>query len=97
MPRPCEVGGCIILSRKTGIKLVWLLQGIKKRGRMSVRSYKFKELRTFVAVFNLHNKSRKPLQSFKQWGDMIRFALYRKSMALYFGFYRGKGSRLPQP
>ena len=38
---------------------------------MSVRSCKFKELRTFVAVFNLHNKSRKPLKSFKQWGDMI--------------------------
>ena len=58
---------------------------------MSVRSCKFKELRNFVAVFNLHNKSRKPLTSFKQWGDMIWFALYRKSMALHFRFYRGKG------
>ena len=59
---------------------------------MSVRSCKFKELRNFVAVFNLHNKSRKPLTSFKQWGDMIWFALYRKSMALHFRFYRGTGA-----
>ena len=78
MPRRWEGGGSMMLSIKTGIKLVWLLHRIqeKREGGCQVMQVQGAEDFFFFFLVNLHTKNNeKQLKDFKQWSDMIQFTL----------------------
>ena len=95
MLRHCEVGRNTILSRKTRIKLVWLLHRTQERREGGCQVMQVQGVEDFWV--NLNRKKWERLNSFKEWHDMIQVAFYRMSMVKFLRFFRETECRLSQP